>query len=603
MTDDTLSGSRDLVPRSGESSEIREVREVRGLGGDWFASRGSRIALLAALALVLATRIATVYTDTVNWDEFGLLHHVSWSAQSGVLQGGGRPGLAVAALLPLLGDCPDEMTVIHRARLLWLAITIGMLAGLAAVVVQLRRDSRTRWREAGLAVALLAMVPEFLRWSIEVRTDQLALAAGLWGATALLASRRRPALALLAGALFGLAYLSTQKAVYVCLLAGLLTLGDLWLRRELKLRREAVRAALALSAGAATVALFYAAAGLFDGGGAEPAAATEVLTLSIGMKAFEFYRNTIGYSQYAELLPSLGPHAALLLLLVVASRDERCRAGDGGRQLQLAWAVLLLGVAVGLFHAAAFSYFWMTLGLFPAIGLALAWRPAQPLLDSLSGRRRTLLLAGFWCVLTLPALQQTADRLRDTQAVQRDSLAFVQRNFAGGEAGFQPEGAIFCRAGERPLPIFYSQLLYQLFGSDEQRAERSVRWLLRHFDERQVRFLVQSWRFDQFPLEIREYWREHYLPYSDAVWVAGQSFDGSERTRAFDLVVDGEYRWVPLSGPTPVQIDGQSLTAGQLTRLSRGRHQADFGDQAAPGVLVLAIGDPPADEGQVFYAY
>lgn len=592
----------DEVP-SGERDRIAARRVARDKSGDWLGSRWSRLALLAALALVLVTRVATVYTDSVNWDEFGLLHHVSWSAETGVLHGGGRPGLAVVALLPLLGDCPDEMTVIHRARLLWLGITLLLLAGLVAIVVQLRRDSAARWREAGLAVALLALVPAFLQWSIEVRTDQLALAAGLWGGAALLASRRKPALALLAGALFGLGYLATQKVVYVCLLAGLLALGDLWLMRELRLRREAIRAALALLAAAAMVALFYSAVGLVQGGEALSTAANETITLAYAVKAFDFYRNTIGYSQYADLLPSLAPHAALLLLLVFASRDSRCRAGQGGRLLLLAWAVLLLGVAVGLFHAAAFGYFWMTLGLFPAIGLALAWRSAQPLLENLAASRRRLLVVGFWCVLTLPALQQTADRLRDTQAVQRSSLAFVQRNFGADEAGFQPEGAIFCRAGERPLPVFYSQLLYQLFGTDEQRAERSVRWLLRHFSERQVRFLVESFRLDQFPAAVREYWREHYLPYRDAVWVAGQSFDGSERTRTFDLIVEGEYRWLPLSGPTSIQIDGQALTPGQLTRLSRGRHQADFGDQAAPGVLVLAIADPPADEGQRFYAY
>lgn len=112
---------------------------------------------------MLATRVATVYTDSVNWDEFGLLHHVSWTAETGVLHAAGRPGLAVVALLPLLGDCPDEMTVIHRARILWLGITVLVLVGLAALVVQLRRDSKTRWREAGLAVALLSMMPAFLQ--------------------------------------------------------------------------------------------------------------------------------------------------------------------------------------------------------------------------------------------------------------------------------------------------------------------------------------------------------------------------------------------------------------------------------------------------------
>ena len=54
----------------------------------------------------------------------------------------------------------------------------------------------------------------------------------------------------------------------------------------------------------------------------------------------------------------------------------------------VAWAVLALGVAVLLFHAAAFSYFWMTLGLFPAVAFTLSR-------DSLRAALAALLAA--WC--------------------------------------------------------------------------------------------------------------------------------------------------------------------------------------------------------------
>lgn len=128
-------------------------------------------------------------------------------------------------------------------------------------------------------------------------------------------------------------------------------------------------------------------------------------------------------------------------------------------------------------------------------------------------------------------------------------------------------------------------------------------WLLRRFDEMQVQFLVESWRFKQFPKPVRDFWQDHYLQYSDAVWVAGRRFDGSESSAAFDLIVDGEYRWVPLRGSASVKIDGQTLMPGERTSLKRGPHSADLGDEPAPGALVLAIGDPPGGGAQRFYKY
>ena len=79
-------------------------------------------------------------------------------------------------LLPFVADCDDEIRVLRRARLLWLAITLAFLVGLAAWLAQLSDDPRARVREAALGVALLALVPAFLEWSLQLRTDQIALA-------------------------------------------------------------------------------------------------------------------------------------------------------------------------------------------------------------------------------------------------------------------------------------------------------------------------------------------------------------------------------------------------------------------------------------------
>ena len=196
-----------------------------GAGASRLSRRAVRWGLAAALVLVLAARVAAVFSANANWDEFALLHLVDKTEVTGVLHSGGRPGLAVVMLLPFVADCDDEIRVLRRARLLWLGISVAFLVGLAAWLAQLSDDPRARAREAALGVALLALVPAFLEWSLQVRTDQIALAGGAWGGAALLASQRRPRLALAAGACFALGFLGSQKLLYVGALAGLLALS------------------------------------------------------------------------------------------------------------------------------------------------------------------------------------------------------------------------------------------------------------------------------------------------------------------------------------------------------------------------------------------
>ncbi|MFV1977882.1 MAG: hypothetical protein ACC649_00885, partial [Myxococcota bacterium] len=165
-------------------------------------------ALGLAVAAFAALRIAAVYSAAGNWDEFGLFENASISHETGVLNGGGRPGLAQLVVLPLVADCDDEIEVLQRARLLWVLITLAYLLGVGVFAWQLQPERERRLADALLAVGLLALVPAFLEWSIQVRTDQIALAGGVWGGVALLASKRRPALALAAGALLGIGLLA-----------------------------------------------------------------------------------------------------------------------------------------------------------------------------------------------------------------------------------------------------------------------------------------------------------------------------------------------------------------------------------------------------------
>jgi len=563
--------------------------------------RARRVAATALVSLLLLTHARAVFTTSINWDEFALLARARQTHDTGVFESGGRPGLAVPILLPFVARCQDEIASARGARLLWLAFTAALLLGLARAVAQLQPDRAEAGRDAVLAVALLALVPAFLEWSLQVRTDQLALCGGVWGGVALLASRRRPALALAAGALFGLGYLGSQKLFYVAALFGALAAGDALRRRDLRPRREARRLlACAAGYGIAVAAFQQLLLRLFDVPESSPA--RELLPSPGRAPAvashFDFMRQTIGWSQYRAMLPSLGPHALLLAGLAAASaRSLRQRRREPA--LALAWVVLALGAALLFFHAAAFSYFWMTLGLFPAVALALARSRTEALLLARWPRARRAAAAALGAALLAPAATTSWRLLADTQAVQRESLAFVHRHFPPGEAGFHPESGLFCRA-RQPFETYFSQTLYRRFESPA-RAER-IEKLERQFREERVRFLVDSFRLAQFPPELQRFFALHYQPYRHAVSVAGSRLSGSRgESSAVELVVPGAYRWLPYPDPQQLEVDGRLLRAGDVLELASGPHRVRFLEDVPAGLLVLALAELPGPAGRPFY--
>ncbi|HXV37374.1 MAG TPA: hypothetical protein VEC18_09500, partial [Myxococcota bacterium] len=538
------------------------------------ARRRARGCWAAALALAVfaALRVAAVYTAAGNWDEFGLLENAAISHETGVLRGGGRPGLAQLAVLPLVAGCDDEMQVLQRARLLWVAITLAYLVGVGVLAVQCQRacggalaapsppEGDRSVAGAVLAVALLALVPAFLQWSIQVRTDQIALAGGVWGGIALLASLHRPALALAAGALLALGFLSSQKLLYVAALVALLALAQLDFGRRARWPRDALRAALCAAGCAAcllAVQLLVARDLEID---RDRSVLSETVVRS-GLSSFDFYRNTIGWSLYRTLLPTLIPHAVLLAGLVAATFSARRRRQPIGAALATAWSILLLGAAVCGFHAAAFPYFWMTLGLFPALAFALARRPIGALASAL-GRVRPLAVAAFWLGLAGPGMYELFSMLGDAQKVQRDSLAFIHASFEPTAAGFHPESALFCRGDAQPLNHFFSADIYRRFGRPGSEANRA-RFIQQFRDER-ILFILDSFRLNQFPVEIRRFWADNYQPYRAAVYVAGRQLAGERGSSSeFDLVAAGEYRWIPSARPMPIEVNGRRLAPGE----------------------------------------
>jgi hypothetical protein len=402
-------------------------------------------------------RAVSIYTESVNWDEFNLVHNAAWTLQSDELHAGGRPGLAVLVLLPFVADCQSEIEVVRRARVLWLFFTLAGLVGFGCLIRQQNptRPRRKRDMDALLGVSLLALAPDFLVWSIQVRADQIAIAAAMWGGVALMASRNRPGWATASGLLFGLGFLSSQKAVYLIALVGLLAAADVWRDRDRQFTREGLRIVLCLSGMGMVIVGFYAlmpqvfdaGAGTSAGALSAPLPALTVETAGYQFKfqmgVFEYYRSTLGFSQYVEMLPTLIPQLCMAGLMAIATLELIVQRRRPSLSLVVAWAVMALGLAVGSFHAGAFKYFWMTLGIFPAMALVLARDAIEALLEPLGRPLRRAVVVLFWCGLIAPAALQSARLLGDTQEVQRQTFDFARSNFALNETGFHAEAGLF----------------------------------------------------------------------------------------------------------------------------------------------------------------
>jgi hypothetical protein len=318
------------------------------------------------------------------------------------------------------------------------------------------------------------------------------------------------------------------------------------------------------------------------------------------MSEFAYYRNTIGFDQYRQILPTLGPHLLLLTALLAATVVAVRKRRGSVENLWLAWLVLGVGTGVGAFHASAFAYFWMTLGLFPAVALAMASEPIREVLGTRHERAARFVFVGICAVLGVQGIARMAELVIDTQSVQRESLAFVHRNFAAEDAGFHPEHAPFCRNEKDPIPVFFSQAIYRAFAgaSREKQTDR----LLLGLRDRPVKFVVQSFRLNQFPVEVRRFLAENYQPYRASVFVAGRRFTGAAgERRDFELIVPGPYRWLPEDGPHSIRIGDRILAPGDVVELDAGVHTARFAEDLAGGVLVLAVNDPPSTAPLAFY--
>jgi hypothetical protein len=569
-----------------------------GTGPDRTAvPRWAVLALLVVAAWFVVTHVVHVFTEAVNWDEFALLARADRSARLGEVVGDGRPGLVSVLLIPFVIDCVDSVRTVVHARALWTFVTLAYLGGVYWLVrrwfarVGRSADGRV---QGLLAVALLAFLPAFVTWSVQVRTDQAALAAATWGGVALLSSGLPSAA--IAGLLFGIAVLATQKAIYVIALCAALYATSTTARyfgppinSSVSLRDDALRL-VAVAVAAALVVYLYLqfvpqAARLASGAG-----------LGSGLEVMDWVRKRQGYRSYTVHAGRLVVHWLMFaILLAWTLRSALRRDRLEGLVVATSWLVLTLGLAVVRFHGSGFPYFLMTAGLFPAVGMALA--AGGPL--RLAGRLEWPVVVSLVALAGVQSAPEALEMTADSQSTQRETMRLILESGLRERRGYNVEGALFCARDPDPIPALFSQGIWQKFRNNPL----AVAAFVQEFRNRPIAYIVESYRMNQFPAEIRRFFGEHYVWHERGLLVSGVEISGPMEVEA-DIIVSGEYRWVP--GPqdpdATLEVDSRDLQPFETAHLQVGPHKIAAGPGTEGGRLILADLPPPRhDAHEAFY--
>lgn len=555
------------------------------------------VVLLAVGAWFVGTHLVHVFTEAINWDEFALLDRADRTLRLGHVAGGGRPGLVSIGLMPFVRDCIDSVRSVVNARLAWQAITLIYLTGVYFLVrrwfVYAGRfdDGRV---QGLLAVALLAFLPAFVTWSVQVRTDQPALALATWGGVLLLSTGYGSAA--LAGLLFGLGVLCTQKALYVIALGGVLYLTAsaarvVGLQSPIRaqttdvIRRLAVVVVVAAIAIALYTFLVPTSARLVSSEG-----------MSSALETMNWYRERQGYRIYTVHADRLIVHWALLLLtLAWTVRTVLRRDISEGLVLAAAWGTFALGLLVVRSHGSSFPYFWMTAGLFLAVMLAIpAGRPL-----SLAGRLAWPVIASMVALTAVQSSRESIEMLYDSQHEQRATMQLVLESGLRGRRGYQVEGALFCVRDPDPLPVMFSRQI----GLHYRNAPEEAGKFVDEFRNRPIAYFIESYRMNQFPPEVRDFWGRHYVWYARSLFVAGFRIQPGTAVHEIDVIVPGNYRWQPDSAEVAsgIQVGGSHLRPYEVVRLETGPHLVKTAPGATGGLLIMA--DLPATTRDAYPAF
>ena len=546
------------------------------------------------LGIAAIARVAAIFTENVNWDEMALLERAEALVRTGELSGGGRPGLATLVLAPFAEGCRNAVDAVVRARGLWTMFVGGAIVAFWLLLRGVIPETRMRFLAVTTGVGLWVLAPAFLRYSVQVRTDQIAILGALFGGVLLRASVRRGWVAVPAGLVMAVGFLASQKLVYVAGPVFILVAIPHVLERDLRIRREVARLGLLALGFAVTVWGFgQVATWVF---GAPP----RLVPIEGQMQAFDFYRARSGFLFYWWLLPTLVAQIVAVAHLLPASvawlRDSPRRYGG---LLLAAWGVLGSMIVVIAFHAGRFPYFYMVLGLFPAtIGaLVLAW-----LLEWFDDpRARVVLLLLIWVPLTWSAVGEIRWMVRDDLGHQRQALAFVEEAFPAEARGFEATQAFVCRHDPDPFPTRFGHQVLDQFAAPD--GEALARETIQEFRTRPVSFMIRP-TDPNYPASLRDFWDTHYVRYLGAVEIPGR-FVGTggvvDQGVAFEPVVAGAYRWWPDGADVPLLVDGVSLAPGNTVTLSDSSTVTLTATASGGGIFALDVGRPPAPSSEPFY--
>jgi len=454
-------------------------------------------------------------------------------------------------------------------------------------------------QRALLAVALLAFLAAFVTWSVQVRTDQAALAAATWGGALLLSESR--VRAAFAGVLLAASLLCTQKAIYVIGLGGILLLTASWARawplaaggRKVEMKSLAARIAWAAATAVAVIGLYVQ---IFP----QTAHLASGDAVASGLEVMRWTRERQGYRIYTVHADRLLVHWSLFAMLVVWSvRTVVRKQASEVPLVATCWLVLLLGVVVIRFHGSSFPYFIMSAGLFPAIALALT---AGRTLAT-TGRMAWHVLVAMIALAALQSVTEALEMLPDTQTEQRDTLRLIHESNLSNRRGYQIEGALFCAMDPSPIPPMFSQDIARHFHISAQSAKNAADFIA-EFRNRPIAYIVESFRLQRLPKTIRRFLGEHYVWYGKSLYLAGFRIEfASAGSRVVDVIVPATYRWTPdpTAASASIIVNERTLSAFEEIELQVGKHTVEATVIPTVGSLILA--DLPARERQGYPAF